>query len=161
MDGSQPLDKRERARLRRQWLQRAEIAFEAMFDGQEPDALVTFSQREEMACALGKELSLWLLEQHVAADPQVRPPDQPVPVCPKCGRPARRVLKADKELPQRRLTTAAGEVTLQREQWRCATCRVAFFPSGPKAAIGDGGVQSTAVAESGPAGGEGFLQGSQ
>jgi hypothetical protein len=161
MDGSQPGDMRERARLRRQWLQRAEAAFEEMFDRQQPDALVTFSQREEMACALGKELSVWLLEQHVAADLHVRPPDEPAPVCPKCGRAGQRLTQPDKELPKRQLTTAAGEVTLQREQWRCATCRVAFFPSGPEAAIGDGGLQPTAVAESSAARREGFLQGSQ
>ena len=161
MDGPQPRDLRERARLRRDWLQRADAAFAKMFDAQQPDALVTFNQREDMACALGKELSLWLLEQHVAADPQVRPADEPPPQCPKCGRAGRRLTQPAKELHQRQLTTAAGEVTLQREQWRCATCRVAFFPSGPEAAIGDGGLQPTAIAESSPARGEGFLQGSQ
>jgi hypothetical protein len=140
MDGRQPLDARERERLHRDWLQRAEAAFEAMFDSQQPDALVTFSQREDMACALGKELSLWLLEKHVAGDLHVRPADEPPPSCPKCGRASRRLTPSDQELPQRQLTTAAGEVTLHREQWRCATCRVAFFPSGPEAAIGDGGL---------------------
>jgi hypothetical protein len=138
MDGSTPRDPRERARLRHQWLQRAAVAFEQMFGEDQQDELVTFTQREKKACALGKELSAWLLEQHTAADAQVRPDDDSPPPCPRCGRPGQRVTKRNRALPERRLTTAAGEVTLHREQWRCATCRVAFFPSGPAAATGHG-----------------------
>jgi hypothetical protein len=161
MDGSPRLDPRERARLRRLWLQRASTAFEEMFDSQRQDALVTFTQREQMACSLGKELSRWLLEQHVTADPQVRPALETPPLCPKCSRPGQRVTKPDKELPQRQLTTAAGEVTLQREQWRCTTCRVVFFPSGPTPATGDRGLQSAVVAEGGSSSRPGLLPGSQ
>ena len=62
------------------------------------------------------------------------------PVCPKCGRPGRRLTEPDQPLPQRQVTTQAGEVTLNREQWRCTTCRVVFFPLGPEAAVGHGGL---------------------
>jgi hypothetical protein len=43
-------------------------------------------------------------------------------------------------LPQRRLTTLAGEVALRREQWRCTTCRVVFFPPRRQAPSGDRGL---------------------
>jgi hypothetical protein len=138
MDGKKPTKSEERARLRREFMQRASAAFERMFGASETDQLVTFTQREDRACALGQELSGWLLEQHAAVDPSVRPAEGAVPHCPKCGRPGKRVAAADTPLPERQLTTAAGEVTLRREQWRCATCRVAFFPSGPQTATGDG-----------------------
>jgi hypothetical protein len=141
MDGPKYFGTAERAHLRRQWIQRSAAAFDEMFAGG-PDGgeLVTFTQREEKASALGQELSHWLLEQHAAADPLVRPPDDPPPRCPRCDRPGQRAGKADAALPERRLTAAVGEITLQRERWRCATCRVAFFPSGPEAGIGDGGL---------------------
>jgi hypothetical protein len=161
MDGSKSSRSAQRADLRRQFIQQAVAAFEQMFGGREKDELVTFTQREQRACALGKELSCWLLEQHAAADASVRPAEQPAPRCPKCDQPGRRVTPTDAALPERQLTTAAGEVTLRREQWRCATCRVAFFPSGPEAATGDGRLQSPSAAESGAASRQGFLQGSQ
>jgi hypothetical protein len=31
-------------------------------------------------------------------------------------------------------------VTLNRERWRCTTCRVVFFPLGPEAAPGHRGL---------------------
>src|ERR1700722_20178394 len=138
MDGNKSSQSDERARLRRQFIQQASAAFEQMLGDGEQDELVTFTQREQRACALGKELSCWLLQQHAAGDVSVRPAEQPAPRCPKCDRSGQRVTPADAALPERQLTTAAGEVTLRREQWRCATCRVAFFPSGPEATTGDG-----------------------
>ena len=161
MDGPKFFGTAERGQLRRQWIQQAVATFDQMFAGAGPDELVTFTQREQRARTLGKELSRWLLEQHAAADPLVRPPEEPPPRCPKCDRPGQRVTAADDPLPERQLTTAVGEVSLQREQWRCATCRVAFFPSGPEAATGDGRIQPPPTAEGGPARGQGFLQGSE
>ena len=103
-----PTDSR-REHLKRQWLQQAEAAFELMFDADQQDRLVTFDQRERRACSLTRELATWLIEQHIAEDPSAG----------------------------RSLTSAAGEVTLRREQWYCPTCRAAFFPSGPQARAGD------------------------
>jgi hypothetical protein len=128
-----------RDRLRHQWLQQAEAVFELMFDADQQDQLVTFDQREERACRLTKELTTWLLEQHAAEDPAVRPADAVLP-CPHCGQPARRRTPPESALPARQLTTTAGEVTLKREQWYCPKCRAAFFPSGPQAAAGNGGI---------------------
>lgn len=128
-----------RERLRQQWLQQAEAVFELMFDADQQDQLVTFDQREERACSLTKELTTWLLEQHAAQDPAVRPTDVPPP-CPHCGQAARRRTPPGQALPARQLTSSAGEVTLKREQWYCSKCRAAFFPSGPQAAAGNGGL---------------------
>jgi hypothetical protein len=130
-----------REQLRQQWLAAANDAFERMFATAEQDHLVTFTQRETRACLLGNELAAWLLEQHVTGDAQVRPADETPPGCPKCGQPAQRVKAPHGRLPRRQLTTPVGTVEWQREQWRCTTCRVAFFPSGPTAATGHGGLQ--------------------
>jgi hypothetical protein len=129
-----------RERLRQQWLQQAEAAFELLFDASEQAQLITFTQREQRAAALGQELAAWLLEQHLADDPAVRPPEEPPPSCPKCGRPGQRRTAPGQPLPLRQLHCAAGEVTLRREEWRCKTCRVSFFPSGPQTAVGHRGL---------------------
>ena len=62
---AQPTEPR-RERLKRQWLQQAEAAFELMFDADQQDRLVTFDQREARACSLTRELAAWLIEQHIA-----------------------------------------------------------------------------------------------
>src|SRR5262245_12674717 len=130
----------DREHLRQQWLAAANDAFERMFAEAEQDHLVTFLQRENRACLLGNELAAWLLERHVGSDPRAWPADQAPPGCPKCGRPARRRKPPSGRLPRRQLQTSAGTIEWQREQWWCATCRVAFFPSGPAPATGHGGV---------------------
>ena len=89
--------------------------------------------------AISKELGNWLLERQTAGDPLVRPADAAETRCPKCGQPGQRVTKALGRLPERRLTTEVGEVALEREQWRCATCRVAFFPLDQKLNLGTEG----------------------
>lgn len=129
-----------REQLRQQWLQQAEAAFDLYFDPQQEPPLVTFAQREGRVCSLTRELAAWLLEQDLADDPAVRPDDSPSVPCPRCGRPARRHTPPGEPLPRRQLRSDAGEVTVSREQWHCKTCRVSFFPSGPKTGAGDGGL---------------------
>jgi hypothetical protein len=122
--------------LRRQFLGHAAAAFDLLFHPDHQPDLVTFEQREQRAHELSADLETWLLQQHVNADPLAcPPPETPVP-CPHCGKPAQLVPRPDRPLFQRTLTTRAGEVVLKRRQWRCATCRVAFFPSGPPAGAG-------------------------
>lgn len=124
--------------LRQQWLQQAGAAFDLYVDGGQQPPPVTFAQREGRACSLPRELAAWLLEQDLADDPAVRPADgQSVPG-PKCGQPTRRRTPPGEPLPRRHLSSDAGDVTLCREQWYCATCRVAFFPARPEPGVGDG-----------------------
>jgi len=160
MDG-QSRTRQDRAKLRKEWLKRAEAAFERMFNEAPAEALITFTQREQCAVAISRELGNFLLEHHVAADSLVRPAEAVEARCPKCGQPGQRVTGAKAPLPERRLTTEVGEVALEREQWRCATCRVAFFPSGPEAERGHGGVQSTSASEGSASGNQGFVPRSQ
>jgi hypothetical protein len=141
MNDAQPGPETRREELRQRWLSHAAAAFDLMFRPEYQDQLVTFDQREERACELGRDLTAWLLQQHVNADAQARPDPPQAPACPKCGRPGHRLTEPDAPLPQRRVTTRTGEVTLSRERWRCTTCRVVFFPLGPDAPAGDRGLQ--------------------
>jgi hypothetical protein len=138
MDGRPSLHRKDREALRERWLQRAGRAFERMFGEVNQDQLVTFTEREDMACLLGKELAAFLLEEHAAVDSQVRPSEKRPPGCPKCHQPAVRVTPADEELPERALTTRAGEIKLRRQQWRCKKCRIIFFSVRPQVEVGDG-----------------------
>jgi hypothetical protein len=140
MNSRTPLTPTDRQRLRAQWLQQAAAAFDLYFDPEQPDPPVTFTQREQRACALTRELAAFLLEEDLGHDPAARPPDEQPPACPKCGRPAQRRTPPGDPLPRRSLTSDAGEITFRRQQWHCKTCRVSFFPPGPQAPAGDGGL---------------------
>ena len=152
MEGRSILRRKDREALRERWLLRAGKAFERMFGEANQDQLVTFTEREDLACLLGKELSAFLLEEHAAADRQVRLSEKRPPCCPKCQQPAQRVTKANEKLLERDLTTRAGEVTLRREQWRCPKCRIVFFSVRPQAEVGDGALQSADIGERGASG---------
>jgi hypothetical protein len=162
MEGRSFLRRKDREALRERWLLRAGQAFERMFAEARQEQLITFTEREDLACELGKELAAFLLEEHAGADHQVRPSERQPPGCPKCQQPAERVTSPDASLPDRDLTTRAGHIRLRREQWQCKKCRVLFFSVGPKTEIGDGGLQSAGVGERRPAGEQGrLLQGSE
>lgn len=138
MNDAQPAPDTQRQELRQRFLSHAAAAFDLMFDPHYQDQLVTFDQREERACQLGRDLTTWLLQRHANADPPARPADPQPSACPTCGRPGQRVTPAEGPLPQRPITSLAGEVILSRPQWRCTTCRVVFFPLGPQTPAGDG-----------------------
>jgi hypothetical protein len=108
-----------------------------MFEGKSPEEMETLTQREEMALALGKELAAFLLEEHVARDSAVRPAEASTTCCPRCGQPGMPAARKGEALPERMLTTRAGEIRLRRERWRCAKCRVVFFSVRRSAATGD------------------------
>jgi hypothetical protein len=161
MEGRSFLRRKDREALRERWLLRAGQAFERMFAEANQDGLVTFTEREDMACLLGEELAAFLLEEHAAADSQVRPLEKGPPSCPKCQAPAARVRQPNEKLSERGLTTRAGEIKLRREQWRCGKCRVVFFSARPSAEVGDGALQSTGSGEGGTPGKSGsVVQGS-
>ena len=153
MEGRSFLRRKDREALRERWLLRAGVAFERMFSEANQGQLVTFTEREDMACALAKELAAFLVEEHVAADSQTRPSVKQPPHCPKCQQPGEQVTKRNDKLSERVLKTRAGEVTMRREQWRCKKCRIVFFSAGPQVGLGDGGLQSAAAGEGGAASG--------
>src|SRR5579862_9848483 len=98
MEGRSFLHRKDREALRERWLLRAGQAFERMFAEANQDQLVTFTEREDLACVLGQELSAFLLEEHAAADHQVRPSEKHPPGCPKCQQPGARITKAEQPL---------------------------------------------------------------
>ena len=103
--------------------------------------LVTFAQREERAVQEGRLLSRLLLEESLLREEAVSPGahDQRA-CCPKCGRPGELVSKTQEHPPERAIKTLVGKVRFAREQWKCTTCRVVFFPDGREAGTGDGGL---------------------
>ena len=149
MDG----ESRQKRELRRErWRKRSEAAYERMFVSHE---LTTFTEREDMACLIARELAAFLLEEHLADDAQVQPPEEQPGCCPKCQKPGQRLSEHNKKLPERPVTTRAGEVVLRREQWRCPTCRVFFFSARSQAETRHGGVQSAPAREGHATGGQG------
>lgn len=126
--------------LRERWRRRTDAAFERMFSDKNQEELVTFTEREDMVALIAKEMAAFLLEEHLARDPLVRPAESTSPVCPKCGKAGERSRKKDEALPGRCVTTRVGEVELRRERWRCASCRIIFFSARRSIEAGDGRV---------------------
>jgi hypothetical protein len=99
MNDASPSPDPRREELRQRFLSHAAAAFDLMFHPDYREQLVTFDQREQRACELGRDLTAWLLQQHANAAPLARPDDQQAPACPKCGRPGSRVTQPDDPLP--------------------------------------------------------------
>jgi hypothetical protein len=60
MEGRLNLRRKDREALREEFFRRAGVAFERMFAEGNQDQLVTFIEREGLACALGKEVAAFL-----------------------------------------------------------------------------------------------------
>jgi hypothetical protein len=117
----------KKATMRDRWLERAEAAYRRMFEGKNQGSLVTLAQRETMAGSIAKELAGFLLEQHVAQDPAAQPDDASSTCCPKCGEAGMLADPEDEKLPDRTVTTLVGDISLRRQRWHCAKCRIIFF----------------------------------
>ena len=133
------MDGTNKARYER-WMKQAEAAFQQMFESEEE--LVTLSQRENMALLIGKELTTFLLQEHVNMDPSAKPQETATACCPRCGQPGILATKVGKELEERAVTTRDGRVRIQRQRWRCPKCRITFFPGGRSTGPGYGRLQS-------------------
>jgi uncharacterized protein with PIN domain len=118
-----------RAQLRQEFQERAGAAFDAMFDAEQQEQLITLTQREDRVLQKGAELQAWLLEQHLDADPLADPATADAVRCPKCRRIGVRD-EEEKEAVLRGLTTRAGKQAIQRRKYRCPSCRTVFFPLG-------------------------------
>ena len=113
--------------LHERWKQRTEAAYRRMFEGKSEEELVTLTQREAMAVLIAKELSAFLLEEHVALDPAARPAEASSTCCPKCEQAGTRAVEEGAELEERPVATCAGDIRVTRERWHCAKCRIIFF----------------------------------
>jgi uncharacterized protein with PIN domain len=123
MEASHSSSRPTREQLRKDFLDSAAAAFDLMFGDANQEQLVTLTQREQLACGMGKDLARFLLEKHVSADTASQPKPDCV-CCAKCGRPARKVAKPGAARP---VTTLAGDIEFARQQWRCPRCRILFF----------------------------------
>ena len=124
--------------LHDRWAQRTEAAYRRMFEGKSQEELVTLTQRENMAMLIAKELAAFLLEEHVAMDSAAQPAAASTTCCPKCGQPGAPAVEGSETLPERTVTTRGGDIRVRRQRWRCAKCRIGFFPAGRSAEAGDG-----------------------
>jgi hypothetical protein len=109
------------------WMERTDAAYRRMFEGKSEEELVTLTQRESMAVLIAKELAAFLLEEQVAMDKAARPATPEAACCPKCRQPGTPAIQQEDELPERRVTTRAGDIGVRRQRWRCAKCRILFF----------------------------------
>jgi hypothetical protein len=128
----------KRGTLHERWVRRTEAAYRRMFEGKSQEELVTLTQREDMAMLIARELSAFLLEEHVALDSAAQPAEASTTCCPKCGQPGTPAVRGGEALPGRPVTTRAGEIRVRRQRWRCGKCRIVFFSAGRSAEAGDG-----------------------
>jgi uncharacterized protein with PIN domain len=135
--------------LRERWERRADEVFRRMFKAKDGKELVTLTQREGVAVSLAKELAAFLLESHVALDRAAEPAEASTTCCPKCGQPGRPAVEEDDKLPERMVTTSAGDIRLHRQRWECAKCRIIFFSARRSARSGDGRLQPDGAVEGG------------
>jgi len=119
----------KRGTVHERWVQRTEAAYRRMFEGKSQEELVTLTQRENMAVAIGKELAAFLLEEQVARDPAAAPSEASSTCCPKCGQPGTLAAEEGQELLERTVTSRAGEIALRRQRWACVPCRIFFSRS--------------------------------
>ncbi|MCK4661123.1 MAG: hypothetical protein KAV82_16505 [Phycisphaerae bacterium] len=118
----------EMEQLRREFLDRAEAAFEQMFGTDGQNGLVTFTEREDRACETTDALARWLLEEHLALDEAADPEAQVD--CPLCGGPVRYDSPEQAELEVREFRSRRGKIEYERAARRCPRCRKVFFPAG-------------------------------
>ena len=129
------------------WVQRTEAAYRRMFEGKSQEGLATLTERENMAVLIGRELAAFLLEEHVAMDPAAQPAEASATCCPKCGRAGMPAVEGDEELPERTVTTRAGDIEVRRQRWRCAKCRIVFFPLDVRLGLGTEGYSPAVLAK--------------
>ena len=127
----------EREALRATFLEQAAAQWELLFDPPRQGELRTFDQREAQAVELARSLGAKALEQHVRQETEGLA--APRAQCPLCGGAVGMRSPAD-GAPTREVKTRVGEIEFARSEYYCGRCRRAFFPGGPFARTGDGGV---------------------
>jgi len=118
-----------REQLRKEFQEKAGLAFDAMFDSDQQEQLITLVQREDRVLEKGGELQAWLLEEHLKADPWADPAAHEALCCPKCRCVGERASEEKEPVP-RRVTTRAGKQGIERWKYRCPSCLTVFFPLG-------------------------------
>src|SRR5580700_2184698 len=138
--------------LHDRWVQRTEAAYRRMFEGKTEEELVTFTQREDLAVLIGRELGAFLLEEHVATDSAAKPAEAATTCCPKCSQAGMPAVRPGEKLEERTVTTRAGDISMWRQRWCCAKCRIIFFSARRSAPSGHGRLQSDRAGQGGSPG---------
>ena len=112
---------KEEVRRKAAFLKRAEDLYERMMY-RDQEQMVTFTQLEDRALEVGRELETLLMNERVSRMAE----NQGLPICPRCRRPAA-VRHAAEE---RELQARTGAVRFKRPQCYCSPCRKSFFPAG-------------------------------
>lgn len=115
--------------LRSRFLAHAAAAFDLMFRPEHQADLHAFSQREQRASELSRDLATWLLQQQLERDPLACLADDANIACPRCSRPTCPASVKDKTRLKRTLTTRVGPISFHRQKWHCKICRISFFTS--------------------------------
>jgi hypothetical protein len=133
----------ELGRKRAEFVAQAQEAFDRMFGADGQNGLVTFTQREQRACAVSDALARWLMTEHVQVDPAGQASVETA--CPLCAGPMRYESAGQGQQEVRELMTRRGKVQYRRAAARCPRCRKIFFPAGREAGPGDRGLQPGAA----------------
>ena len=126
MDG----DKKGYEAEKTEFLREAAAAFDRMMK-EDQEQVVTFDQMEDRALEVGTHLEVWLMEKLLTEAARKKAAQAP-PVCPRCPKPLQMTAAPKK----RRLRGRTGEVSFERPEGYCPSCRKAFFPSGPESEAG-------------------------
>ena len=105
------------------FLRQAAAAYDRMMSSDQ-EQMITFDQMEDRALEVGSKLERFLMERRLAD--AARETEVKTACCPHCRQP-RTVTASGKP---RRLRGRTGEVSFQRREGYCPSCRKAFFPSG-------------------------------
>lgn len=123
-------DKNEYEAEKAEFLREAAAGFDRMMK-EDQEQVVTFDQMEERALEVGSKLEVWLMEKLLAEAARKKASQDP-PCCPRCQKPLQMTAVPKK----RRLRGRTGDVSFQRLEGYCPSCRKAFFPSGPESEVG-------------------------
>lgn len=106
-----------------EFLRQAAAAYDRMMLSDQ-EQLITFDQMEDRALEVGSKLERTLMERRLSD--AVREHEAATASCPHCHRPQR----VTPSLKARRVRGRTGEVSFERREGFCPSCRKAFFPSG-------------------------------
>lgn len=123
------LSAEEKAKLKTEFIGKAQAGFEEMFGDGKLDEHRTFVQKDEKAYEIVGGLWQWMMEKHIEKDERTCEVEVKC-LCPHCGGIGR---SREKDKGSRDIVGKHGVVGFEREGFYCGRCRKVFFPSGPKA----------------------------
>jgi len=115
------------AEMKAEYLAEASAAFDRMMR-EDPEQMLTFSQIERRAVEVSRELGAKFVQRRLKLKEDAERVN-----CPRCGRAASACAG---EAEVRSLQSLTGPVEFERRKYRCARCRIRFFPHGRRAGPG-------------------------